>query len=67
MIESDVHRQRAIDKIDSHCSVMANCIANKGFIVSFRLPAEERGKSKSIDVQVKVVVEQLYIPCEYLE
>ena len=67
MIESDVHRQRAIDKIDSHYGAIANSIANKGFIVSFRPPEEESGKSKSIDVDVKVVVEQLYIPSEYSE
>ena len=67
MIESDVHRQRAIDKIDSYYGAIANSIANKGFIVSFRPPAEESGKSKSIDIDVKVVVEQLYIPSEYSE
>lgn len=62
MIESDVHRQRAIDKINSHYGAIANSIANKGFIVSFRPPPEDGGESKSIDVDVKVIVEQLYIP-----
>jgi hypothetical protein len=62
MIESDIHKQRAIEKIDSCNSVIANSIANKGFIVSFRPLAGDGSKGKSIDVDVKVVVEELNVP-----
>jgi hypothetical protein len=67
MIESDIHRQRLMDKINSHYGAIANSIVNEGFIVSFRPPAEDGGESKSIDVDVNVMVEQLYIPSEYSE
>jgi len=67
MIESNVRKQRAIDKIGGHHGAVASSVVNKGFIVSFRQPAEEGGKSKSIDVDVKVLVEQLCVPGEYLE
>jgi hypothetical protein len=65
MIESDLRRQQEIGRIENHYRIIANSVANKGFIVSFRPAAEAGVESKSIDVDVKVIVEQLLIPGEY--
>ncbi|KAL5376391.1 hypothetical protein DPSP01_010501 [Paraphaeosphaeria sporulosa] len=62
MIASDLYRQEVTDKIRGDYRVIANSIANKGFIVAFRPPIPVTDGSKSVDVDVKVVVEDLRVP-----
>ncbi|KAF2108098.1 heterokaryon incompatibility protein-domain-containing protein [Lophiotrema nucula] len=61
IIESDLANQNAIDKIHGRSAVVAKTVAYKGVIVLFQPPKDENAQGKAVDVDVKIVIEQLNV------